>query len=152
MPRPRQQSYGLEGDADAAQPAPGGHEGLAQEFGADPTSAAAQAALAKLRAEHINDMLTLMKKYGIRQARGRSTMMGGESRLRRHDGRLRVRIRHDGRSLNGQARSSTYHDRRQATGLTRPSFCCPQASKRERTPRRSPKEALRWQRSTRSAA
>ncbi len=51
-----------------------------QEYGADPTSAAAQAALAKLRAEHINDMLALMKKYGIKAGTsGRSTMMGGSS-------------------------------------------------------------------------
>jgi hypothetical protein len=45
------------------------------KYGADPASAAARAALAKLRAEHWNDMRSL-KKHGIDvRTRGRGSMM-----------------------------------------------------------------------------
>ncbi len=58
------------------------------EYGADPESASAQAALDKLRAEHWNDMRQLFKQYGVVPAatdRGGTTgghgagMMGGGS-------------------------------------------------------------------------
>ena len=48
------------------------------KYGADPSSAAARPALAKLRVEHWNDMRALLKKYGINAGTtGRGTMMGG---------------------------------------------------------------------------
>ncbi len=48
------------------------------KYGADPSSAAARAALAKLRAEHWNDMRALMDKYGINAGTTlRGSMMGG---------------------------------------------------------------------------
>ncbi len=48
------------------------------KYGADPSTAAARAAMAKLRAEHWNDMRALMKKYGVNLGTtGRGTTMGG---------------------------------------------------------------------------
>jgi hypothetical protein len=51
-----------------------------QQYGSDPSSAAAQAARRQLREEHWNDMQQLFKKYGVKapaQAGQGGGMMGG---------------------------------------------------------------------------
>jgi hypothetical protein len=51
-----------------------------QQYGTDPSSAAAQAALQQLREEHWSDMQQLFKKYGVKapaRAGQGGGMMGG---------------------------------------------------------------------------
>ena len=50
------------------------------QYGADPSSAEAQAALQKLREEHWNDMRALFKKFGVK--------VPGTARSWRHDAGL----------------------------------------------------------------
>jgi hypothetical protein len=47
------------------------------KYGTDPTSAAAQRALAGLRKEHLSDMRALFQKLGIKAPAGLDSMMGG---------------------------------------------------------------------------
>jgi hypothetical protein len=50
------------------------------QYGADPTSPAARAALDKLRAEHMDDMRALLQGRGLRSGTwSRRSMMGGSS-------------------------------------------------------------------------